>query len=157
MDPLYYLILTIVLLVFIILTIYILQKLRDYKNKQKIISILKKYGDLKDTKKNQYQYHYKDETYTLLLWKVPNIGQVTFNSDRIWEVSNFSKPNRINQTKFIQEPFKKMVILYPYSGELKRWRNENELEYIHPDKPIWNMYIIKEEQLETVLSNNTKE
>lgn len=156
--PLKYIILSIgITLLLLIFLLFIIIKMIDKKRVTQITFILEKYGDLKKQKKKNYEYYLNGEPYHLLLWKVSNMGEVVFNSPTIWEINNFTNPKRVNQTQFVSKQHKKIVIIYPFNGQIKRWRNENELEFVTPDISIWNMNIIKHTELEKILEQTKKD
>ncbi|NLK11967.1 MAG: hypothetical protein GX312_00040 [Candidatus Phytoplasma sp.] len=156
--PLKYIILSISITLFLLIfLLFLIIKRIDKKRVTQITLILEKYGDLKKQKKKNYEYNLNGETYHLLLWKVSNMGEIIFNSPTIWEINNFSSLKRVDQTQFASKKQKKIVVIYPFNGQIKRWRNENELEFVSPDVPFWNMKIIKHTELEKTLKQTQKD
>ncbi|HOI86104.1 MAG TPA: hypothetical protein PLP48_08505 [Acholeplasmataceae bacterium] len=91
------------------------------------------------------------ETYQVLLYFVPTHAELTINSKIMWEIKESNKINLVNQSHFLSSPYPKIVIVFPTTVRMKRYINENEMEFITYNKKFHNMYVVRPHELETLL------
>lgn len=119
-------------------------------NVQNIKSTLETYGKLYE-EGLFLSYHYKGETYSVLIIKVQKYAKFQFNSRVIWEKRVGQKKFYTDQTIFSKMPNKKLVIIYPNEGPFTYHYDESEIRYTKPKDRIWDMHIIPMNELDTVL------
>lgn len=141
-----------VLVVFLI--IYSAQNIHDKKRSEQVKLETKKlfetYGSL------HHEHHHEileinDQKFQILYYMVPQNAELTINSKIIWEVRTASKSMLINQKHFLSSNHPKIVIVYPTEMKMKRYINENEMEFITYKRMFHNMYVIKPTELEDLL------
>lgn len=118
--------------------------------KQDTQKTLLKYGELK----HEHRYDLlklEDGTYHILYVYVPQNAELTINSKTIWEIRDASKSKLLNQQHFLSSPYPKIVIVYPASQVIKRYINENELEFVKYNKMFYNIYVIRHFELDSLL------
>jgi hypothetical protein len=118
--------------------------------KEDAIKTLQKWGQVR------YEHHHlvidlKDESYQILFYHVPANAELTINSKTMWEVKTSGQTSLINQTHFLSSSLTKMVIVFPTTLKMKRYINENEMEFIVYNKKFHNMYVIRPHELQTLL------
>lgn len=104
----------------------------------------------------RYEHHHvlidlNDETYQILWYFVPTNAELTINSKIMWEIKESSKINLVNQSHFLSSPYPKIVIVFPTTVRMKRYINENEMEFVTYNKKFHNMYVVRPHELETLL------
>lgn len=141
-----------VLVVFIIL--YTAQSKAQKKKSEQVREETKKlfeeYGKL-SMEHHHLIYETNEKKYNILYYYVPSNQELTINSQTIWEVRTSSKSLIINQKHFLSSPYPKIIIVYPTEMRLKRYINENEMEFITYKRMFHNMYVIKPHELEDLL------
>ena len=147
----------IVILVIIVLAVIGLasfhQKKKSEEIKENSIMLLKQYGNFSHEHK-QSLFKINDKTYQILFFYVPTNSDLTINSKKIWEVRDASKSNLIDQTHFLKSNYPKIVIVYPTTVKIKRYINENELEFVSYKKPFYEMYIVRHFELIELLKED---
>lgn len=141
-----------VIVVFLI--IYSGQSLKDKKRNEHIKEHTKKlletYGKL-STEHHHVIFETHHQKYNILYYNVPINQELTINSKIIWEVRSAGKSVLINQKHFLSSPYPNIVIVYPTQMKMKRYINENEMEFIHYKRMFYNMYMVRPEELEDLL------
>ncbi|MDY0075086.1 MAG: hypothetical protein WC992_01215 [Acholeplasmataceae bacterium] len=140
--------LLIAFIIYIILTIHH-KKVSDHiKNTTQ--DLLKTYGEL--THKHHHQYlNINNQSYQILYFYVPVNAELTINSKIIWEIRDSSKSRLINQTSFLASSDPKIIIVYPTTLSIKRFINENEMEFVNYHTMFNQMYVIRHFELEKLL------
>jgi hypothetical protein len=129
------------------------QKKKSEEIKVSTIELLKKYGEFSHEHK-QDLFRINGKTYHILFFYVPTHAELTINSKKIWEVRDASKSNLIDQTHFLKSNYQKIVIVYPTTVKIKRYINENELEFISYKKPFYDMYVVRHFELDELLKED---
>ncbi|MDY0295288.1 MAG: hypothetical protein RBQ71_05710 [Acholeplasmataceae bacterium] len=141
-----------VLVVFLILyTVQTtLQKKKSEQVKTETRHVLESYGKLQ-TEHHHLILEINDQKYQILYYVVPVNQELTINSKIIWEIRGSGKSLLVNQKHFLSSPYPKIVIVYPTEMKMKRYINENEMEFITYKRMFYNMYVIRPEELEALL------
>ncbi|CCV64336.1 conserved hypothetical protein [Alteracholeplasma palmae J233] len=143
-----------IILMYIFYKVYSMKIENKQKKRKKIIDILEKNGKVKECINNDFIiFEYRNEVYEIFLWNVPNNCEITFNSKKIWEIRKGSSIVLKDMSSFVIKPGKKIVLISPKQQVLKRYENENEMKFIYPNEPFWNMNAIFLEDLEETLMN----
>jgi Tfp pilus assembly protein PilE len=129
------------------------QKKKSEEIKQSTIELLKQYGEFSHEHK-QNLFKINDKTYQILFFYVPTNAELTINSKKIWEVRDASKSNLIDQTHFLKSNQTKIVVVYPTTVKIKRYINENELEFVSYKRPFYEMYVVRHFELIELLKEN---
>lgn len=90
-------------------------------------------------------------SYQILFYYVPTAAELTINSKIMWEVRDSSQVKLVNQAHFLSSPKQKIVIVFPTAGPIKRYINENEMEFVSYQNMFYNMYIVKPYELSHLL------
>ena len=125
---------------------------KQHKNtKTNVIHILEKYGKVSF---DQHKIYFKKDTktYEILFYRVARTHELTINSKYIWEVHMKGRSVLINQINFLKSDYSKLIIIYPLETKIKRYINENEMEFVNYRDEFYNMRLIKEHELELLLS-----
>jgi c-di-AMP phosphodiesterase-like protein len=150
---------TIIVLVIIIIISFTTFKLYQIKLRNQIIEkakeTLSKYGKLYQDQKMDL-IDINSETYQVLFFNVYQNAELTVNSKTVWEIKSQGKPLIINQSGFLSSNYKKIVIIYPSTYKIKRYINENELEFVQYNKPFYNMYLVRYLELIDLLKELSK-
>ena len=122
------------------------QKKKSEEIKEITTELLKSYGEFShEHKKNLFKIN--DKTYQILFFYCATNAELTINSKKIWEVRDASKSNLIDQTHFLKTEYPKIVIVYPTTVKIKRYLNENEIEFVSYKKPFYDMYVVRHFEL----------
>lgn len=126
------------------------QKKIDRQVKEDTMKILHAYGHVR------HEHHHlmidlNLNTYQVLWYFVPTHAELTINSKIMWEIKESGKIHLINQSRFLSSTYPKIVIIYPTTVRMKRYINENEMEFITYNKTFHNMYIVRPHELESLL------
>jgi len=122
------------------------QKKKSEEIKESTIELLKEYGEFSHEHK-QNLLKINDKIYQILFFYVPTHAELTINSKKIWEVRDASKSNLIDQTHFLKSNYPKIVVVYPTTVKIKRYLNENELEFVSYKKPFYEMFVVRHFEL----------
>lgn len=87
----------------------------------------------------------KDEKFFVQMIKVNPNEEFTVNSKTIIQVRRGSNSKLIDVN---QNEYKKLILVYPFEGKIKRYINENEMEFINYKNFFWNMYVVTLSELE---------
>jgi hypothetical protein len=129
------------------------QKKKSEEIKASSIELLKTRGEFfHEHKRNLFKIN--DKTYQILFFYVPTNADLTINSKKIWEVRDASKSNLIDQSHFLKSDYPKIVIVYPTTVKIKRYLNENELEFVSYKKSFYNMYVLRHFELIELLNED---
>ncbi|MDO9629098.1 MAG: hypothetical protein Q7I99_04280 [Acholeplasmataceae bacterium] len=129
------------------------QKKKSEEIKQNSIELLKSYGEFShEHKKNLFKINGK--TYQVLFFYVATNADLTINSRSIWEIRDGTKPNLVDQTHFLKSEYPKIVIVYPTTVKIKRYLNENELEFVSYNKFFYEMYVVRHFELIELLKED---
>lgn len=118
--------------------------------KQKVIYTLSKYGTIKH-EKEMTLFTDKNRTYQIIFFYLPLNHELTINSKIVWEIKDQFKSKLINQEKLHATSYPKIVICYPSQTPIKRYINENEMEFVKFNMSFYNMYVVRISELETLL------
>ena len=129
------------------------QKKKSEEIKEKTIELLKTRGEFSHEHKKDL-FKINDKVYQVLFFYVPTNAELTINSRKIWEVRDASKSNLIDQTHFLKSDYPKIVIVYPTTVKIKRYLNENELEFVSYKKPFYEMYVLRHFELSELLNED---
>ena len=139
-----------VVIVIAISVVFILNNQSNQSIKDKSIETLEKYGTI-EKKDKKIWFHKNDETYEILFYKIMKNHELTINSKYIWEIHKSSGNLLINQNGFLVGEHKKLVIIYPLESKIKRFINENEMEFVDEHDEFYNMRLIRFTHLESFL------
>lgn len=139
-----------VVIVIAISVVFILNNQSNQNIKDKSIETLEKYGTI-EKKDKKIWFHKNDETYEILFYKIMKNHELTINSKYIWEIHKSSGNLLINQNGFLVGEHKKLVIIYPLESKIKRFINENEMEFVDEHDEFYNMRLIRFTHLESFL------
>lgn len=128
----------------------LIQKKKNELIKTESIECLKRYGQL-DTKGGKTLFTMDGRTWQILFFHVPSNQDLTINSRSIWEIRDASKARLINVTQFLSSDLSKVVIIYPSTLVIKRYINENELEFVKYHQSFYNMNLVRHFELEDFL------
>jgi hypothetical protein len=123
------------------------QKKKSETIKSNVLSTLESIGTI-EHKGKHLLFKKENQTYEVLFYYVPLNSDLTINSRSIWEIRDASKSRLIDQTYYLSSQYQKMVIVYPTSIAIKRYINENELEFVKFNKPFYDMYVIRHFELD---------
>jgi hypothetical protein len=148
-----------IILVVLVLIAFILIKVHHHQIKLDIINkskeLLSKYGILyQDNKLDLIDI--KDKTYQVLFFNVHPNQELTINSKTIWEIKSQGKPLLINQTSYLSSNYLKIVIIFPSTFKIKRYINENELEFVQFQNLVYNMHLVRYLELDELLKELSK-
>lgn len=129
------------------------QKKKSEEIKESTIELLKTYGELYHEHK-QNLLKINDKIYQILFFYVSTHAELTINSKKIWEIRDSSKSNLVDQTHFLKSKYPKIVIIYPTTVKIKRYINENELEFVKYNNPFYDMYVVRHYELIDLLKEN---
>lgn len=135
-----YLIVSLVILV--TLVFLVMQQKKRENMKKEIANLLARYGVLSNTN-GQMQYQIGRSHYRVMFFYLPEHSELTINSRVIWELRSTGKPRLINQSEFLKGETKKIIIVYPSNAPIKRYINENEMEFIHYQTEFYNMRVLR--------------
>lgn len=119
--------------------------------KEKAYAILNTHGIVSDNGKSTF-FEFKDKTYEILLYKIAKTHELTINSKYIWEVHMKSRSTLINQMYFLKSELPKIVIIYPMETRIKRFINENEMEFVDYKDEFYNMRLVKLDELDQLFT-----
>lgn len=134
-------------IVIIIIVIYLKLKQMDQTQQKALIDMMSLYGDF-DAEKMMLSI--QQETYKVILFKVPHRGELTINSPKIWEINGSRGQKLIHMDQYLSGTEKKIVVIYPDVTPIKRYINENEMVFIKHSFFL-NMYVIRAHELEDFL------
>ncbi len=129
------------------------QKKKSEEIKESTIELLKTYGEFSHEHK-KHLFKINGKTYQILFFYCATNSDLTINSKKIWEVRDASKSNLIDQTHFLKTDYPKIVIVYPTTVKIKRYLNENELEFVSYKKPFYDMYVVRHFELDDLLKED---
>jgi hypothetical protein len=148
-----------IILVVLVLIAFILIKVHHHQIKLDIINkskeLLSKYGILYQDNKLDF-IDIKDKTYQVLFFNVHPNQELTINSKTIWEIKSQGKPLLINQTSYLSSSYLKIVVIFPSTFKIKRYINENELEFVQFQNLIYNMHLVRYLELDELLKELSK-
>ncbi len=123
------------------------QKKKSQTIKSNVLSTLESIGTI-EHKGKHLLFKKENQTYEVLFYYVPLNSDLTINSRSIWEIRDASKSRLIDQTYYLSSQYQKIVIVYPTSIAIKRYINENELEFVKYNKPFYDMYVMRHFELD---------
>jgi len=133
---------------------YVLIKVHQLKIgkefKQKSIALFNQYGIYYKDQKIEY-FKTNEKTYQVLFFSLHHNHELTVNSKIMWEVKGQGKPILINQSEFLKLDKEKIVIVFPSTSKIKRFINENELEFVSYNQMFYKMYLVRFMELEILL------
>ena len=109
------------------------------RNKKEIIDRIKCVGDYSDN-----VLTIDNERYFVQLVKVGSNDDFSINSMNVMQVRYKTGSKLINIAK---TELKKIILVYPFNGKLKRYINENEMEFITYKNFFWGMHVCKLSEL----------
>ncbi|MDI6453175.1 hypothetical protein [Peloplasma aerotolerans] len=121
--------------------------------KAKVRHQLGSYGELFH-EGNKWFLKTKNHTYLVLFFYVPLNSELTVNSRTIWEIKDATKTRLIDQSVFLSSKLTKLIIIFPTTVTIKRYINENELEFVKYNKSFYDMYLIRHFELDKILEEN---
>ena len=141
-------------LILIIMIVMIVLQVRKDKiiqsTKDTIKQTLKTYGKLTQEDRHLFMRLGTVE-FEILFFYVPTNAELTINSKTMWEVRDSTQSRLYNQTHFLASTKPKIVIVFPTVQKIKRYINENEMEFVSCHKMFYNMYIVKLEEVTHLL------
>lgn len=136
------------IVVYLIILIEHNKNLKAYE--KKAIDLMSKYGDIR--KEGQFNFlNIKDKVFQVIFFYLPNHHELTINSKHIWEVKYQFKSKLIQQNKQLSSHTHKLVIVYPSLEKIKRYINENELEFVPYNQTFYDMNVMRLSELEYFL------
>ena len=130
------------------------QRLKNQKSTE-ILNILKQYGEVTEHGKN-YQFKHASLLADIQLFYLPMHSELTINSKTIWEVRMMHKSQLINQSQLTSTQTLKWIIVFPSNQPIKRYINENELEFVKPSDVFYHMQVMHIEGLKSHLEQISK-
>jgi len=127
------------------------QKKQNQMVIEKAKTELSPYGHV-ETKDKMLLFTTKNKTYEVLFYRVGLHSELTINSKAIWEIKDASSSRLINQLGFLSGKYPKIVVVFPTTVVVKRYINENELEFVKFNKPFNDMYIVRHFELSSLLN-----
>ena len=113
-----------------------------------------KYGEL--TKEHHHTFLTIDEKkYQVMYVYIPTGAELTINSTTIWEIREHGKSKLLHQGHLQQSKTTKIMIVYPATQVIKRYINENEMEFVKYNKMFYNMYVCRHFELDSLLEELT--
>jgi len=138
-------------LVVAIFAIYVVLDRKKIKVvKMTTMALLERYGKVKQEKGHLF-FTTKSEKYEVLFFKVPKNSELTINSKIMWEIITGTTSRVINQTSFLSSEYSKLIMIYPSTQVIKRYINENEMVFVKPNDSFYDLRLIREFELETIL------
>ena len=122
--------------------------------KETLIETMKAYGTIRHDH-HRVLLTLKDETYEVKFFRLHPYQDLCINSRKIWEIRGSGKPRLLDQSAFLAIKHKKIVIIYPSTQTIKRFINENELEFVSYKQSFFDMYVVKHHELDVFLSEMT--
>ncbi|MDL2292237.1 hypothetical protein LJC17_01390 [Acholeplasma sp. OttesenSCG-928-E16] len=109
------------------------------KNNKALISRVKEIGNFENgiLTINNIQFYVQ-------FIKVGEKDEFTINSSLIAQKKSYGKSELI---RLASTKLPKLIIVYPYNGRIKRYINENEMEFITCRNFFWNMHVCKLSEL----------
>lgn len=117
---------------------------------QSVKETLASYGEI-STNEHHLHVTLNSKTYQILFYYVASAAELTINSKIMWEVRDSSQVKLINQGHFLSSSKPKIVIVFPTVNPIKRYINENEMEFVTYQNMFYNMYIVKPHDLTSLL------
>ncbi|MCR3906421.1 MAG: hypothetical protein NUK62_05300 [Tenericutes bacterium] len=140
--------LAVVVIIYIIILLHHKKTTEDVK--AKVRHQLGSYGELFH-EGNKWFLKTKNHTYLVLFFYVPLNSELTVNSRTVWEIKDVTKSRLIDQSVFLASKMTKIIIIFPTTTTIKRYINENEMEFVKYNKSFYDMYLIRHFELEKVL------
>jgi hypothetical protein len=138
----------------IVLVILVILQIEHQKNlklfKQKVSNTLSKYGTISH-ENHMTVFNHHNISYQIIFFYLPMNHELTINSKIMWEIKDQFKSKLINQEKLLSSKLPKIVICYPSEVRVKRYINENELEFVKYNQSFYNMNVVRLSELETLL------
>ncbi|PKK93076.1 MAG: hypothetical protein CVV61_06520, partial [Tenericutes bacterium HGW-Tenericutes-6] len=69
------------------------------------------------------------------------------------EIRDAGSSSLVDQSAFLSSPYKKIIIIYPSTLVIKRYINENEMEFVKINKSFYDMYVLRAFELDQFLSS----
>ncbi len=140
------------LIVYIVMHIH--QQKMSKEVQEKTEKSLKTYGEV--TKEHHHTFLTIDDvTYQIVYVHVSSSAELTINSTTIWEVREYGKSRLIHQGHLMTSKTPKIVVVYPLTQVIKRYINENEMEFVKYNKMFYNMYVVRHFELDSLLEELT--
>ena len=143
----------IVLSLSLYLVVMIFHRKRNAKIKHEVLTRLKEKGHLLSEHGKQF-FHINEKKYELLFFYVPVFAELTINSKTIWEIKDSSNSRLVNQSHFLSNPSKKIIIVFPSQIAIKRYINENELVFVKYNEMFNNIYVVRTFEVEKLLEEH---
>ena len=118
--------------------------------KNQVNTVLNQYGTIKKEHEKEL-FILDDVTYQILYAYIPSNAELTINSKIMWEIRDSVKPKLMNQQHFLSSKYPKIVVVYPSTMVVKRYINENEMEFVKYNKMFYDMYVVRHFELENLL------
>jgi hypothetical protein len=138
----------------IVVIILVVLQIEHQKNiklfQQKATHILSKYGTISH-ENHMLTFIQKDIKYQIIFFYLPLNHELTINSKVIWEIKDQFKSKLINQERLLASKLPKIVVCYPSQTRIKRYINENELEFVKYNHSFYQMNVVRLSELETLL------
>ncbi|MBU1141476.1 MAG: hypothetical protein KKG64_03030 [Firmicutes bacterium] len=144
-------VLALTLALYVILVI--LQKKKLDVIKGQTVSLLKHFGHIV-IKDKKILFTTQRRSYQILFFFVATNAELTINSRTMWEIINSGTSQVIDQSIFLSSEHSKLVIIYPSTSAIKRFINENEMVFIKSQDHFYDMHVIRNFELESLLSED---
>jgi hypothetical protein len=133
--------------IFVLVTIFwILHHKKMKEQENDIIDELKKQGSLK-LQNGTYFFAKDQQHYQIIFFYLPINHELTINSKTIWEIRSSGKSKLINQSKILEGSTPKIVIVFPSMVPIKRYINENEMEFVNYQSEFYNMRVLRQSEI----------
>ena len=117
----------------------------SFRKKKEIIEKIKVFGEYLDNVLtiNEKQYYIK-------IVKVGLNDDFSINSMSVMQIRSNTSSKLI---RMVKTDLPKIIIVYPFNGKIKRYINENEMEFIKYCDFFWGMYVCKLNELELLVKH----
>lgn len=96
--------------------------------KNKVINIFNNYGETLINNKD-FLFKYKKRTYEVYFQNVNLKKEISINNEKTWQI--YGSPNiLLNMDRLAENNKPKIVIIYPTEEKIKRYINENTVEFV---------------------------
>lgn len=138
----------------VFLSIYLTEQRKLKAEKKDYLTLLSTYGTLKE-ENGRYFFNMHGEDVEICFFILKQNEELILNSRVMWEIFRMKKAMIVDQTEFLSGPLIKWIIIYPSTAFIKRYINENEMEFLKPEDVIYDYQIISGFDLERFLKEKT--
>ena len=125
-------------------------KKRQKEQKNAILELFKAVGTVTQVH-NKTIFKTMKNTFEIVFFKVPANAELTFNSKTVWEIKTAYQTKLFNDILLSNPKLPKIIIVYPSTQRIKRYINENELEFITYHHMFDDKYVVKKDEIDLFL------